>query len=115
MPDRVRWLFSLVLAAALALAACSSDATTAPSTASGSASGTTTSGTVLVFAAASLTEAFTDEQETLNPEPPPLSITNTFGGSGALVPQTQQGAPADVIATADTASMQKLIDADLVE
>ena len=36
-------------------------------------------------------------------------------GSGALVTQIQQGAPADVIATADTASMKKLTDAGLVE
>lgn len=115
MPGRVRWLLSLVLAAVLALAACSSDGTTSSSTASGSAPGTTTSGTVLVFAAASLTEAFTDERETLKTEQPALSITNNFAGSGALVTQIQQGAPADVIATADTASMQKLIDADLVE
>jgi molybdate transport system substrate-binding protein len=44
-----------------------------------------------------------------------LDITYNFGGSGLLVTQIQQGAPDDVIATADTASMQKLVDAGLVE
>jgi molybdate transport system substrate-binding protein len=70
---------------------------------------------VTVFAAASLTESFNDEQTTLKSEQPGLSITYNFGGSGALVTQIQQGAPADVIATADTASMQELVDAGLVE
>ena len=46
---------------------------------------------------------------------PRLSVTYSFAGSGALVTQVRQGAPADVVATADTASMQRLIDANLVE
>jgi molybdate transport system substrate-binding protein len=73
------------------------------------------SGSALVFAAASLTEPFSDEQTTLRTEQPGVSITYNFAGSGALVTQIQQGAPADVIATADTASMKKLTDAGLVE
>jgi molybdate transport system substrate-binding protein len=64
---------------------------------------------VTVFAAASLTESFTGFH------PKGVTVTYSFGGSGALVQQVQQGAPADVIATADTTSMQKLVDADLVE
>jgi molybdate transport system substrate-binding protein len=70
---------------------------------------------VLVFAAASLTEAFGNERTTLQSEQPGLDVTLNFAGSGTLVTQIQQGAPADVIATADTASMQKLVDAGLVE
>lgn len=63
---------------------------------------------VTVFAAASLTEAFTDL-------PTGLSVTFSFGGSGALATQIQQGAPADVVATADASTMQRLDDAGLVE
>ena len=59
-----------------------------------------------MFAAASLTEAFTAAG---------LDATYNFAGSGTLVTQIQQGAPADVIATADTSSMQKLVDANLVD
>jgi molybdate transport system substrate-binding protein len=70
---------------------------------------------VLVFAAASLTESVTNEKTTLQSEQPALDITLNFAGSGTLVTQIQQGAEADVIATADTASMQKLVDAGLVE
>jgi molybdate transport system substrate-binding protein len=106
----------LVLAATIAFTACSSDSKTATSAASAGSSGAPqVSGPVTVFAAASLTEALTDEQTTLKTEQPGLDITNNFAGSGALVTQIQQGAPADVIATADTSSMQKLVDAGLVE
>ena len=113
---RFRNVSVLVVAAVVVLAACSSDSKTATSAASASASGTQqVSGPVTVFAASSLTEAFTDEQAALKTEQPGLDITYNFAGSGALVTQIQQGAPADVIATADTASMQKLVDAGLVD
>jgi molybdate transport system substrate-binding protein len=91
----------------LIFAACS-DSTSRPTAASGS-------GAVLVFAAASLTESFTAEQSTLRSERPGLEVTYNFGGSGTLVTQVQQGAGADVIATADKPSMQKLVDAGLVD
>lgn len=68
-----------------------------------------------VFAAASLTESFDNEKSTLQSEQPGLDVTYSFAGSGTLVTQIQQGAPADVIATADTATMRKLSDAGLVE
>ena len=70
---------------------------------------------MLVFAAASLTESFTNEKATLHSEQAGLDVTLNFAGSGTLVTQIQQGAEADVIVTADTASMQKLVDAGLVE
>ena len=41
--------------------------------------------------------------------------TFSFGGSQQLVTQLLQGARADVVATADEASMQRLVDASLVE
>jgi molybdate transport system substrate-binding protein len=84
----------------------------------GSASGTkarSASGPVLVFAAASLTEALSEERTALQSEQPGLGVTLNFAGSGTLVTQIQQGATADVVATADTTSMQKLVDDGLVE
>ena len=93
---------ALAVLVLLAVGGCSSDDT---------ASSARTS--VTVFAAASLTESFTDLQDDV--ETAGLSVTYSFGGSGALVTQVQQGAPADVVATADTASMKKLTDAGLVE
>ena len=44
-----------------------------------------------------------------------MSITYNFAGSNTLVAQIQQGAPADVFASADTANMNKLVTAGLVE
>ena len=67
-----------------------------------------------MFAAASLTEAFADVGTALGAGDPGLSVRYSFAGSGALVAQVQQGAPADVVATADTASMARLVDAGLV-
>jgi len=61
-----------------------------------------------VFAAASLTESFTAIAAA---RPARFS----FGASSALATQLEQGAPADVIATADEATMKKLVDAGLVE
>lgn len=70
---------------------------------------------VTVFAAASLTESFNELQATLTTSEPPLSVAYSFAGSGPLVTQIRQGAPADVIATADTDSMKYLADEGLVE
>ncbi|MEY2451577.1 MAG: molybdate transport system substrate-binding protein [Acidimicrobiaceae bacterium] len=109
---RITWLF---VAAFLILAACGSDATAPKSVALASGAKAAPSGPVLVFAAASLTESLTNEKTTLQSEQPGLDVTLNFAGSGTLITQIQQGAEADVIATADTASMQKLVDAGLVE
>jgi molybdate transport system substrate-binding protein len=108
MSAKLRTVSMVGLAVAVVLGACSSDKKAAPATSDAS-------GPVTVFAAASLTESFNDEQTTLKSEQPGLKLTYNFGGSGALVTQIQQGAPADVIATADTASMQKLVDGGIVE
>jgi len=72
------------------------------------------SGPLTVFAAASLTEAFDDLQTALKTSNPGLSLRYSFAGSGTLVTQMQQGATADVVATADAVSMKKLTDAGLV-
>jgi molybdate transport system substrate-binding protein len=72
-------------------------------------------GSLTVFAAASLTESFTSLHARLRVSNPGLSLTFSFAGSGALVTQVTRGAPADVIATADTSSMRRLSDAGLVD
>lgn len=63
---------------------------------------------IVVFAAASLTESFSALGKAFEGAHPGLSVQFNFAGSPALVAQIESGAPADVIATADTANMAKL-------
>lgn len=114
MSRRSRIVPVLVMTLLLLTAACGSKSKTAATTTTLSTA-PQVSGSVTVFAGASLTEAFNKEKTTLTAANPGLTIIYSFGGSGALVTQIQQGAPADVIATADTATMKKLSDAGLVE
>lgn len=71
----------------------------------GSSTPASTGRSLRVFAAASLTKAFTAEASEYERSRPGLHVRFSFAGSQALVAQLQQGAPADVLATADTASM----------
>jgi molybdate transport system substrate-binding protein len=68
---------------------------------------------LLVSAAASLTNAFTEMKEPFEKAHPGTSLVLNFASSGALLKQMQQGAPVDVFASADQATMdkaEKLID-----
>jgi molybdate transport system substrate-binding protein len=65
-------------------------------------------GDLTVFAAASLTEAFTNLKKSLEASNPGLHLTYDFAGSQALATQIQNGAPADVFASADTKNMDKV-------
>ena len=69
------------------------------------------SGDVVVFAASSLTEAFTEMGKTFKAGNPGANVTFNFAGSGDLVTQISQGAPADVFVSADDTNMKKLTDA----
>jgi molybdate transport system substrate-binding protein len=122
MPSRLVRLLMVAAAAPLALAACSSSSssstsTTAAPSATTSAPATTAApvtGSLNVFGAASLTGAFNAAKAPLESSNPGLSITYNFAGSNALVTQIEQGAPADVFASADQANMQKLVTKGLV-
>jgi molybdate transport system substrate-binding protein len=71
------------------------------------------SGSVTVFAAASLTAAFGTIGADFQRAHPGAMIHFAFAGSSTLVAQVQQGAIGDVFASADQANMQKLINAGL--
>jgi molybdate transport system substrate-binding protein len=68
-----------------------------------------------VFAAASLTGSFNAAKPMLESQNPGFSPTYNFAGSNTLAAQIQQGAPADVFASADQPNMNKLVTAGLVE
>jgi molybdate transport system substrate-binding protein len=77
------------------------------------ASGSALSGTLTVFAAASLTDVFTDLGKQLEKANPGLHVQFNFAGSSALATQLTQGAPADVFASANEAQMKVVTDAGL--
>lgn len=100
------------------VSACGSAAVTPSGGGSSSRSAPTPdplTGSLTVFAAASLTEAFNDAKATLQNAHSGLSITYSFAGSQALAAQVRNGAPADVVATADLTTMQTLVTAGLVD
>ena len=71
------------------------------------------SGTVTVFAAASLTDVFTELGEALEDQHPGIEIQFSFAGSSALATQIAQGAPVDLFASANEAQMAVVSDAGL--
>lgn len=104
------------VAALLALSACSSSDDSAPSSsassgAPGSSGSGRLSGTVTVFAAASLKESFTTLGETFEKAHPGTKVTFSFGGSDSLAASITGGAPADVFASASPKTMKIVTDA----
>lgn len=63
---------------------------------------------IKVFAAASLTGAFNQLGRDYTEANPNSRVTFNFAGSQALATQIQQGAPADLFASADTTNMGKV-------
>lgn len=72
-------------------------------------------GTITVFAAASLKATFTQIASDFEARNPGTKVALDFAGSSDLVTQITQGAPADVFASADTRNMTKLTDARLID
>ena len=95
------------LSVAIILGACAASAPSSPTVAP--------SGTVLtVFAAASLTSAFADIGKRFESANPGVKVQFNFGGTQALRTQIEQGAAADVFASANTAEMDTLVAGKLV-
>ena len=97
---------ALAATAAVLLAGCagpSTEETTAP----------VEERTLTVFAAASLTATYEELADIFEEANPGVTVSLNFGGSSGLVTQIQEGAPADVFASADEANMTKLVDAEL--
>ena len=68
-----------------------------------------------VFAAASLTDAFTEIGADFEAAHPGVTVTFNFAGSPALRTQIEEGAPADVFASANTKEMDTLVSGGLVD
>jgi molybdate transport system substrate-binding protein len=81
---------------------------------SSSLQGSQASGSIVVFAAASLKPVFTQISRQFNTDNPGSGIDFDFGGSAELATQLTQGATADVFASADTAQMDTVTKAGLL-
>jgi len=103
----VRWRVVFALAVVALSSACG---TSPPASSSSSA----LNGTITVFAASSLTSAYTAIVKDFQQAYPGSTVKFSFGGSSTLVAQIQQGAIGDVFASADQPNMQKAADSGLL-
>ncbi|MCW2687877.1 MAG: Molybdate transporter substrate-binding protein [Mycobacterium sp.] len=107
----------LAVAGVLSLALVSGCGSSTQSSGSTSAASSTTaeaSGKIIVFAAASLKQSFTDIGEQFKTDNPGASVEFSFAGSSDLVTQLAEGAPADLFASADAKNMDKAAQAGLL-
>ena len=102
-------LVASLLAALLVVGGCGSSGS--GGSASGGDGSKSDKGTLTVLGAASLTEAFTTLAKDFEAAHPGTHVRLAFDSSATLAEQVNQGAPADVLATADTATMQTVSDA----
>jgi molybdate transport system substrate-binding protein len=104
---------ALAAVATFALAGCGSDtpaSSTSPSSSSSSNSTPALSGSITVFAAASLTGTFTQLGKDFEAAHPGVKVNFNFAGSSALAKQINEGAPADVFASAAPKNMNDVKD-----
>ena len=114
-------MITALATAAVSVAACSSSKSSSGSSTSGSSTSTgagassssapALSGTVTVFAAASLTEAFTAIAKQFEAANPGVTVRLSFDASSALATQITQGAPVDVFASASAKNMAQVVGA----
>ena len=106
MPKSLRYLFVLVALFGLVAGGCGDDS-------SGATTGAPkVTSDITVLAAASLTDSFKELGAAFEAANPGSKVTFSFAASSSLVTQINQGAPADVFASADTANMDKLTAAN---
>jgi len=74
----------------------------------------TLSATLTVFAAASLTDAFTEIGREFEAAHPGVRVTFNFAGSQQLAQQLAQGAPGDVFASANQQQMEAAVDSERI-
>ncbi|MBM7806470.1 molybdate transport system substrate-binding protein [Geodermatophilus bullaregiensis] len=109
----MRKVAAVLAAVVLGATACGGGEGAAASSASDGGGGLT--GTLTVFAAASLTDVFTDLGQRLEGGNPDLTVQFNLAGSSALATQLTQGAPADVFASANGAQMDVVTGAGLAD
>lgn len=103
---RRQWLGVLIVVC-VPLAACTGDDDTGGSAGADA--------TITVFAAASLTDAFTEIGTAFEAATPGTTVEFNFAGSSSLREQILAGAPADVFASANESNMAQLVEAGALD
>jgi molybdate transport system substrate-binding protein len=105
----------LIVLHAVILAACGTPVTPGPAPVPEAHTAISNSRTLMVFAASSLTGAFAELGKAFEAAHPGVTVTFNFGGSQALRTQIEQGAPADVFASASSDDMNMLISEGYID
>jgi molybdate transport system substrate-binding protein len=105
---RPRFSFGVVGAMVAALTTGVFAGSASATTPAGHVDASAPTGSITVSAAASLTEAFTQLGRQFQKQNKGTTVSFNFGSSSTLEIQIQQGAPADVFASADITNMDKL-------
>jgi molybdate transport system substrate-binding protein len=105
---RSRLAFRVVAAVVAALTVGVTAGSASATASAGHVEASKPTGSITVSAASSLTEVFNQLGRQFQKQYKGTTVTFNFGSSSTLETQIQQGAPADVFASADTTNMDKL-------
>ena len=100
-----------ILAVAVVLTGCGGRAASGADDEGGGGGG---EATLTVLAASSLTDAFGELERTFEERNPGVEVSQSFESSSTLLTQIQQGAPADVFASAAEEEMEAAVEEGLV-
>jgi molybdate transport system substrate-binding protein len=102
---------AVAVAGLLLLSGCGDDGGQSGDDPTGPATSAAVTGSINVFAAASLTESFTQIGKDFEAVHPGTKVIFSFAGSSALATQINNGAPADVFASASPTNLKTVTDA----
>jgi molybdate transport system substrate-binding protein len=110
MCKRISFVFIMLLLL-IAPLGCSTNEKAAPMSSPSAGSQKTE---IIILAAASLTDALNELKTSFEKEYPTISVTYSFGSSGKLAQQIEQGAPADIFLSASKKDMDELQNKNLI-
>src|ERR1700680_246901 len=106
-----RFILTIATLAAIAVAGCSSRSSSSGGSAPSASPASSPTGTITVFAAASLMGTFTQLGQQFDTAHPGDTVKFSFGPSSGLATQITSGAPADVFASASPKNMASVVTA----
>jgi molybdate transport system substrate-binding protein len=106
-----RFILTIATLAAIAVAGCSSSSSSSGGSAPSASPASSPTGTITVFAAASLMGTFTQLGQQFDTAHPGDTVKFSFGPSSGLSTEITSGAPADVFASASPTNMDTVVSA----